>query len=63
MGKQRSKILRRKTEELYKMFPQDFSTDFEKNKDSLNKLRIFQSKISRNISAGYLVKLAGEEVL
>ena len=61
MGKQRSKILRRKAEELFEMYPEKFSDDFEKNKKELEELKIFPTKISRNIVAGILVKLASAE--
>jgi len=63
LGKQRSKILRRKAEEIYKMFPEKFSPDYEKNKKELDALKIFQNKIDRNIIAGYMVKLATKKEL
>lgn len=63
MGKQRSKVLRRKAQEIYKMFPDKFSTEYEKNKKALNEMKIFQNKIDRNIVAGVIVKLAEEKVL
>lgn len=63
LGKQRSKVLRRKAEEIFKMFPDKFSKDYEKNKKALNEMKIFHTKIDRNIIAGYMVKLAQEKVL
>ncbi len=63
MGKQRSKILHRKSKELYELFPEKFTTDFEENKKALNELDIFPNKISRNIVAGILVKMAAEKEL
>ena len=63
MGKQRSKVLRRKAQEIYKMFPDKFSTEYEKNKKALNEMNIVQNKIDRNIVAGVIVKLAEEKVL
>jgi ribosomal protein S17E len=63
LGKQRSKVLRRKAQEIYKMFPDKFSTEYEKNKKALNEMKIFQNKIDRNIVAGVIVKLAEEKVL
>jgi small subunit ribosomal protein S17e len=56
-------VLRRKAEELYKMFPDKFSKDYESNKKILDSMKIFQNKIDRNIIAGYMVKLAQEKVL
>lgn len=63
MGKQRSKVLRRKAEEIYNMFPDKFSKDYESNKKVLDEMKIFQNKIDRNIIAGYIVKLAQEKIL
>lgn len=63
LGKQRSKVLRRKAEEIYKMFPDKFSKDYEKNKKELDAMKIFHTKIDRNIIAGYMVKLVQEKVL
>jgi len=61
LGKQRSKILTKKAEEIYKIFPDRFTTDFEENKKALNELKIFTTKIDRNIIAGHLVKLVKEK--
>jgi ribosomal protein S17E len=58
LGKQRSKVLRRKAEELHKLFPSKFSVDFENNKTVLEGMKLFKSKTDRNIVAGYMVKLA-----
>ena len=63
MGKQRSKVLRRKAEELYKLFPDKFSNDFEKNKKALEETKLFKSKTDRNIVAGCLVKLTAKKEL
>jgi small subunit ribosomal protein S17e len=58
LGKQRSKVLHKKANEVYGMFPDKFSTDFEANKRALDELDVFTSKIDRNIVAGIIVKLA-----
>jgi len=58
LGKQRSKLLRRKANQIYEMFKDKFSVDFEKNKEVLNGMKVFQNKIDRNIVAGCIVKLA-----
>ena len=57
MGKQKSKVLASKARQLYEMFPDKFSTDFEKNKASLRELEIFTSKTDRNIAAGVITRL------
>jgi small subunit ribosomal protein S17e len=56
-------MLRRKAEELYKLYPEKFSTDFDHNKQALKEMNIFQSKGPRNIVAGLMVKLAQEKEL
>jgi len=63
LGKLVSKILRHKADELYKAYPQKFSTDFDKNKAVLKEMNIFPTKGPRNIVAGIIVKLAkGQEL-
>ncbi|NYZ79918.1 30S ribosomal protein S17e [Candidatus Micrarchaeota archaeon] len=57
MGKQRSKILRRNAEALLALYPEKFSEDFEANKKALDELKMFPTKISRNIVAGILSKI------
>ena len=63
MGKQRSKVLGNKATDLYNAFPDKFSDNFEENKRTLDGMKIFQSKLQRNLAAGYLVKLAKKEVI
>ena len=63
MGKLSTKSLRRKAREIYEVYPDRFTTDFEHNKKSLSELEIFTSKTSRNLVAGLLVKLATEKIL
>ena len=63
MGKQRSKILYRKAQELYDLYPEKFTNDFEENKKVLKEMEVFPNKVSRNIAAGILVKVAtGKEL-
>ncbi|MEM0372357.1 MAG: 30S ribosomal protein S17e [archaeon] len=61
MGKQRSKILRRRAEELLELYPNKFSKDYEANKKALDELKMFPTKISRNIVAGILSKIVEEK--
>ena len=63
MGKKSTKSLRRKAKEIYNLYPERFTNDFEHNKKSLDELEIFPGKLSRNLVAGLLVKLATEKVL
>ena len=64
MGKQTTGILKKKAEKLYSMYPQEFSNDFEKNKEILNSTGLFNySKSDRNIVAGYISRLViGEKI-
>lgn len=63
MGKKSTKSLRRNANEIYALYPDKFTTDFESNKKELEELKIFTSKLSRNLVAGLLCKLATEKVL
>ncbi len=64
MGKRSSKILKNKAKEIYKKFPDEITEDFQKNKDFLKELKIFDySKTDRNIVAGMLCRLASEEIV
>jgi small subunit ribosomal protein S17e len=63
VGKQRSKILRSRAEELLALYPGKFSEDYEANKKALEELKMFPTKISRNIVAGILSKIVtGKEL-
>ncbi|MCD6523014.1 MAG: 30S ribosomal protein S17e [Candidatus Diapherotrites archaeon] len=58
MGKQMSKVLKAKAIKLFSMFPDKFTTDFEKNKQILDEYKIFSySKVDRNIVAGYITRI------
>lgn len=61
MGKAVSKGLKYRGEVLIKELPEKFSTDFEKNKSALAELELGLSKTSRNVLAGYLVRLASKK--
>lgn len=58
MGKQKTRILKRKARELYEAFSTKFTSDFAKNKEVLNQLTLFNySKGDRNRVAGFITKL------
>lgn len=62
MGKQTTRILKRKAEKLYLMYPTEFTDDFDKNKEVLGSTGLFDySKSDRNIVAGYISRLASAE--
>ncbi|MFA5931195.1 MAG: 30S ribosomal protein S17e [archaeon] len=59
MGKSVAKGLKYKGEVLLEEFPAKFSKDFVKNKRSLDEIKdLHLSKSTRNILAGYIVRLA-----
>jgi ribosomal protein S17E len=58
LGKQRSKILRSKANQLMELYGDKFTDDFDKNKLVLKEMGIFNSTTDRNICAGIIVKMA-----
>ena len=61
MGKSVAKGLKYRAEVLLKEMPNQFGKDFEVNKKSLNELDLGLSKTSRNVLAGYIVRLASKK--
>ncbi|NOZ82147.1 MAG: 30S ribosomal protein S17e [Candidatus Micrarchaeota archaeon] len=58
MGRIRTRWIKTIGKELMKKYPDKFGPDFEKNKNVLKEMNIFESKSMRNKVAGYLVRLA-----
>jgi ribosomal protein S17E len=59
MGKQLSAVLKNRAERIYGENADKFSTDFEKNKETMKALGLFAySKTDRNIVAGFVTRLA-----
>ncbi len=57
MGKQSTRVLKRKAKQLLDLFPDKFTDDFEHNKNVLKELHIFDySKKDRNIVAGIITR-------
>ncbi len=57
MGKQSTKVLKRKARELIELLPDKFNDEFEHNKQVLKELGIFDySKKDRNIVAGLITR-------
>lgn len=56
MGRVKSLAIKRTTRKLLAEYPDLFTTDFEKNKQILNKI-LETNKKNRNSIAGYLVRL------
>jgi ribosomal protein S17E len=61
MGKSVSKGLKYRGEVLVRELPEKFGDNFEKNKTSLGELELGLSKSSRNILAGYIVRLSSKK--
>lgn len=56
MGSIKTKDLKRAGDQIRKIYPDKFGTDFEKNKEALNELKLIQEKPARNKIAGYIVR-------
>lgn len=52
--------VRRISEELVAKFPGAFGTDYQANKETLNRLTVVHSKMLRNKIAGYITKMNGK---
>ncbi|MDH7564131.1 MAG: 30S ribosomal protein S17e [Candidatus Bathyarchaeota archaeon] len=62
MGSVRTEQVKRTAKELLRRFPQEFSTDFEANKQTVNSLLEGVTPKVRNQIAGYITHyLGGEE--
>ena len=51
--------VRRISEEIVLKFPGVFGTDYQENKDQLNRVALIHSKMLRNKIAGYITKVNG----
>jgi len=60
MGKQRTRVMKRQAQRIYEKAPEEFSEDFQKNKEKLKEFELPLSKVNRNIMAGYLTNLIRE---
>ena len=62
MGKQTSKILKTKAEQIYDTLKDKFTTDFENNKKIVIATHLFDySVLERNIVAGHVTKIVKRE--
>ncbi len=57
MGKVRTILIKKVSKELINKYPDVFTTDFEKNKELLDKYLEVDSKHLRNRISGYVVNL------
>lgn len=56
MGRIKITAIKNLADELIEKFGDRFSTDFEKNKESLDEIKDIKSKKTRNILAGYITR-------
>ncbi|MFC1755321.1 30S ribosomal protein S17e [Thermoproteota archaeon] len=61
MGRIKTKLVKRKTNELIAAYGEKFTTDFEQNKKLVVGKMEFPSKKIRNIIAGYVTRLKRRE--
>lgn len=54
--------VRRISEEIVQKYPGVFGSDYQANKEQLNKIAIVNSKMLRNKIAGYITKIHGGAV-
>ncbi len=57
MGRIKTTLIKRKTQELLKLRGEEFSIDFDQNKKAMDKNAEIKSKKFRNIMAGYMSRL------
>ncbi|MFH1275603.1 MAG: 30S ribosomal protein S17e [Candidatus Woesearchaeota archaeon] len=61
MGRIKTKLIKRKTNELNRLHGDKFATDFEQNKKITVQYTKIPSKKLRNIIAGYMTRLRRKE--
>ena len=61
MGRIKTKLIKRKTKDLWKLHGENFTTDFSENKKLATKFTKTGSKKLRNVIAGYMTRLKKTE--
>jgi len=61
MGRIKTTFIKNITNDLFSKHSEEFSTDFAKNKEIVDKFLIVKSKKMRNIIAGYATSLKKQE--
>ena len=61
MGRIKTTLIKRTTNELLEKHREELTDDFEKNKAAVEKLLTVESKKMRNVIAGYATKLVKAE--
>ncbi|MBU3896361.1 MAG: 30S ribosomal protein S17e [Nanoarchaeota archaeon] len=60
MGRVKTRWIKSMAEELVSQCPDKFSTDFDKNKKSINEMNLVHDKIIKNKMCGYIVRVVGK---
>ena len=63
MGRVKTAMVKKSARKIMEEYGDHLTNDFEENKKALNELDVFPNKISRNIVAGIMVKLAAGKEL
>ena len=58
MGRIKTQLIKRETMRIFEEHKKEFTKEFEKNKELVDKLRNIPSKKLRNTIAGYVTRLA-----
>ena len=61
MGRIKTKLVKRASNELFKRHKEEFTESFEENKPIVEKFMDLKSKKFRNIIAGYLTRLVKKQ--
>ena len=62
MGRIKTKLSKALTNEVFEKYNDEFTTDFEKNKQVVNEVEVGASKKIRNIIAGYTTRLKKQQI-
>ena len=57
MGRIKTSFIKRIAHGLFNDHADEFSIDFNKNKETVNQLAVFESNRMRNVVAGYITRL------
>lgn len=57
MGRIRTKLVKRNSKEIIEKYPDLFTSDFDNNKKSIDKVAEIRSKKLKNLILGYISKL------
>lgn len=62
MGRIKTKLIKALTNEVYDKYKEEFTTDFEENKQVLNSVQDDASKKLRNTIAGYATRMKKRDI-